>query len=89
MTPAIVDYWKVQNTGYSAGVSWFDTGGTSTYPARFDSEDDARRFLAGVRWGDKSVKWRLVHVRVETTRTKRVTTERFVNVRAPKTGQNR
>ncbi|KVP96980.1 hypothetical protein WJ96_07365 [Burkholderia ubonensis] len=89
MEPVIVDYWKVQNTGYSAGASWFEAGGTATNPARFDSATDARQFLAGVRCGDKSVKWRLVHVRVETTRNKRVTTERFVNVGAARGSQKR
>ncbi|KVP75517.1 hypothetical protein WJ93_09155 [Burkholderia ubonensis] len=79
----------MQNTGYSAGVSWFETGGTATNPAWFDSETDTRQFLAGVRWGDKSVKWRMVHVRVETTRNKRVTTERFVNVGAARGSQKR
>jgi len=81
MATTIVEYWRVQNTGWSAGVSWFDTGGTPSRPATFKFEASARQFVADTRWADKAVKWRLVHVQVATTPNQRVTTERFILVR--------
>ena len=81
---SIVEFWKVQNTGWSAGVSWFDTGGTPANPARFDSERAARAFARETRWDDSAVKWRMVHVRVVRSENQRVTTETFTLLRAPR-----
>ena len=81
MSAKVLEFWTVQNTGWSAGISWFDTGGTATTPGRFDTEREAREFLKGARWGDRSVKWRLVQIRIKTTRKKRVTTERYIRVK--------
>lgn len=81
MEPEVFEYWKVQNTGYTNGVSWFDTGGSLVRPARFQSEKDARKYLVANRWGGAEVKWRLVHVTIATTEDSCVTSERFIPVR--------
>lgn len=82
MEQNVFEYWKVQNTGYSNGVSWFDTGGTEVRPARFESEAAARQFLITNRWGGAEVKWRLVHVVVATTEDTRITSERYILLRS-------
>lgn len=82
METIVFEYWKVQNTGYTSGVSWFDSGGTATRPGYFESEADARQYLVANRWGGVDVKWRLVHVTVATTEETRVTTERYFPVRS-------
>ena len=82
MEEKVFEYWKVQNTGYTNGVSWFDSGGTATRPGYFESEVEARRYLIANRWDGVEVKWRLVHVVVATTEETRVTTERFIPVRS-------
>lgn len=84
MAESVFEYWKVQNTGYSNGVSWFDSrgGGSAMNPLRFESEAAARQYLAANRWGGAEVLWRLVHVVIATTERERVTTERFFPVRS-------
>lgn len=74
----LIDFWKVQNTGWSGGISWFDTGGSAANPLRFDNQGAAESYANGAQWGDPSVRWRLVHTSIETTDTKRVTTEEFI-----------
>ncbi len=78
-TPRIFEYWIVQNTGWSGGVSWFDLGGSPAQPLRFTEESKALDRAAQARkvLSDRFVRWRLVHVRVETTSERRVTTETF------------
>lgn len=89
METKIVEYWIVQNTGYSAGVSWFVTRAPGREPERFESETTARKFYRANHWGDKDVKWRLVHVHIASTPDQRVTTERFIKLRAPRGARQR
>lgn len=80
MQPNAIEYWKVQNTGRSAGISWFDVGGNRYEPARFKSEKEARAYQAHARWDDASVKWRLVRITVERFQNKCVTTEELIYI---------
>ena len=32
-----IEWWEVENTGWSGGVSWFRTGGTNGDPRRFET----------------------------------------------------
>lgn len=75
-----LDYWRVQNTGWSAGTTWFDVGGSRASPARFASESEARGYVERNRWADASMKWRLVHVQLEVFENKRITTEEWFEV---------
>ncbi len=86
-TSRVYEYWIVQNTGWSGGVSWFDVGGSPAQPLRFADERQALDCAARARkmLSDRSVKWRLVHVRVETADSQRVTTETFKLLAAPAT----
>lgn len=58
----IIEYYAVENTGWSGGVSWSSTGGSKANPARFKSEQEALDYLAKTRWDDPLVLWRTVHI---------------------------
>lgn len=73
----LIEWWQVENTGWTNGVSWFRTGGSDTNPLRLNSEQEAIDLIskARVQWDDPAVKWRYVHVTVEREDNKIVTTE--------------
>lgn len=74
----VYEYWKVQNTGWSGGVSWFDSGGGLREPLRFTDEVGALGYIQKAHSRlDDSTLWRVVHVRIETSENKRVTTEEW------------
>lgn len=79
LTPK-VEYWTVQNTGWSAGVSWFDSGGSRYSPARFESESQARDYIERNRGTDPDIRWRFTHVVIERQGNKRITTEEWQEV---------
>ncbi len=78
--PDVIEYWKIQNTGWSGGVSWFDHGGSASNPLRFGDEATAVACAHKAQWGDESVFWRVVHVRIERFDNKRVTTEEWIPI---------
>lgn len=55
----MIKHFKVQNTGWSNGVSWYDTHPRST---RFETFEDAKAYYDAKKWNDDSVKWRIVEV---------------------------
>lgn len=71
-----IEFWKLQHTGASSGLSWFDYGGPEK---RFGTEAAARAAAAAGRCGFDG-QWRLVHVSITKTEDKRVTVERFVTL---------
>jgi hypothetical protein len=48
-------YYSVENTGWSGGVSWFETGGTHMNPLRFNSYNEAVDYMKKSIWDDESV----------------------------------
>ena len=78
---SVLEYWKVQDTGWSGGVSWFDNGSSSREPLRFPDEASAQAYVqrVGVR-GDPHTLWRIVHVHIEDFECKQVTTETWTPV---------
>jgi hypothetical protein len=80
--PRFIEYWIVQNTGWSGGLSWFNIGGSSMNPLRHSSAADAIAYIdAGkVRANDESIKWRYTHTTVDRCDNKTVTTEEWVEV---------
>ena len=72
MTTNIIEYWKVQNTGWSDGLSWFDYG--SSY--RFSSDIDAFSKMEEII-KESDFMWRIVHVTIETSENKLVKTEEY------------
>ena len=55
----MIKYFRVDNTGWSGGISWFE-GGT-----RFATFDEARSNQRESDWGDDSVKWRIAEVTIQ------------------------
>ena len=75
MAKNIIEYWKVQNAGWSNGVSWFDYG--SSY--RFSSYSDAFSNIEKIIENSDSM-WRIVHVTIEKYDNKLVRTEEYQNI---------
>lgn len=55
----MIKYFRVDNTGWSDGVSWFEGD------ERFGTFDEARSNQRERDWGDDSVKWRIAEVTIE------------------------
>lgn len=55
----MIKYYRVDNTGWSGGISWFE--GTT----RFSTFDEARSDQRERHWGDDWVKWRITEVTIE------------------------
>lgn len=53
-------YYTVENTGWSGGVSWFETGGTRANPLRFNSYNEALEYMKKSKLDDESIVWRIV-----------------------------
>ena len=77
-----LEFWSVENTGWSGGVSWFATGGTEMNPLRFRTEQEATDFALRNKkhYNDPQMLWRTVHTLIEKTKSKRVTTEKYNEV---------
>lgn len=75
-----IEFWTVQNTGWSGGVSWFDVEAHRRSPLRFDSEEEARDYIRANRWNDSAVKWRITHVQIERSPSGRLTSETWLEV---------
>lgn len=55
----MIKYYRVDNTGWSDGVSWFEG------EAHFGTFDEARNNQRERDWGDDSVKWRIAEVTIQ------------------------
>jgi hypothetical protein len=77
-----LEYYAVENTGWSDGVSWFKTGGSDANPLRFTTFDEAHEFAVRnkKKYDDPNMLWRIVWVTVVRTETSRVTVENFIRV---------
>ena len=75
--PKFIEWWRVENTGWSNGTSWFASGGTETNPYRATSLKEATEYASQQQasWSDPAVKWRVVHVTLEREDNRSVTTE--------------
>lgn len=75
--PKFMEWWRVENTGWSNGQSWFTSGGTDANPYRAGSEQEAIEYITQQKksWNDDAIKWRYVHVTLEREDNKSVTTE--------------
>jgi hypothetical protein len=80
--PAFLEWWRVENTGWSNGRSWFQCG-TSLYdPYRAGSEAEAIEYIERQKksWNDPEIKWRYVHVTLERNENRSVTTEVWTEI---------
>lgn len=58
----IFEFYTVENTGWSGGISWFSSG----HGIRFDTKEKAIEYIKNNKWDDPSVLWRYVHNTFET-----------------------
>lgn len=72
----MIEFYTVENTGWSGGVSWFHTGGTDINPLRFTAESEARIYAEEQKkeLDQDSTLWRVVHTTIVRTDNKEVTT---------------
>ena len=75
----MIEYWTVENTGWSGGISWFQTGGTDTNPLRFDSYDSAAEYAFDSKkeLNQDTTLWRVVHVTFHRYKDGDLTTRKF------------
>lgn len=62
---SLLEYYSVQNTGWSNGTSWFDSGGDRANPLRFKDMKSAIDYIHDKHWGDTAVEWRILHHKLE------------------------
>lgn len=55
----MIKYYRVDNTGWSGGISWFEGD------RRFNTFDEARSNQRKAEWGDDSVKWRIAEITID------------------------
>jgi len=55
----MIKYYRVDNTGWSGGISWFE-GGT-----RFTTFDEAKESYKKIKWGKGSTFWRITEVTIQ------------------------
>lgn len=81
-SPRFIEYWTVQNTGWSDGLSWFNIGGSNINPFRHSSAADAISYIetGKIRAKDDSIKWRYTHTTVDQCDNKVVTTAVWTEV---------
>jgi hypothetical protein len=72
--PKFIEWWEVENTGWSGGTSWFSAGGTRANPYRARSAEQAIEYITAAKWDDEQVKWRYVHVTLEREGNREVKT---------------
>lgn len=71
-----LEFWTVENTGWSNGVSWFKIGGSISHPLRFRTASSARAYALTRRqeFSDPITLWKVVHTTIERFENKEVTT---------------
>jgi hypothetical protein len=80
--PRFIEYWTVQYTGWSGGISWFEYSGSHINPHRYSS---AAQAIENIEYGktlikDDSTKWRYTHTTVDQCDNKVVTTTLWTEV---------
>ena len=77
-----LNYYTVENTGWSGGISWFKTGGTEANPLRFKTEASATDYALEkqAEQNDPNTLWRVVHTTVEREENKEVTTKQWIQL---------
>lgn len=77
--PPFMEWWEVENTGWSGGISWFSTGDRAN-PYRAKSVAEAIEYIGKARWDDAQVLWRYVHVTLERVGNRSVETREWTLV---------
>lgn len=74
-----LEYYTVENTGWSGGISWFLVGGEMT-PLRFKTEASATAYALEEKeeLDDPDTLWRVVHTTVDRSENREVTIREWV-----------
>jgi len=75
-----VEYYTVENTGWSGGVSWFPSKRNQCDEWRFDTRDEAMEYIRTHRWDDDSVMWRMTFVTYAADDEGYVETVKYIKV---------
>lgn len=75
-----LEWYEVENTGWSGGISWFSCGGGSRDALRFSTPKEAIDYINQTRWDDLSVLWRYVHVTFKRNGNKEIRTREWIAV---------
>lgn len=78
----MIQWWSVENTGWSGGISWFSTGGTDANPLRFNSFRDALAYAERSKreFDQDTTYWRVVHTTLERTTDSETITRKWSTV---------
>lgn len=74
-----INFWTVENTGWSNGTSWFKTGGTDANPLRFTAREEAEVYAIRSKelMNDPSTLWRIVHTTITREENREVITREW------------
>ena len=77
-----LEYYTVENTGWSGGISWFKTGGSDANPLRFKTEAEATTYALErqANLNQSTTLWRIVHITVEREENKETTIKRWIQL---------
>ena len=80
--PKTIEFWTVENTGWSGGTSWFHRGGTEMNPTRFKTFDKALQYAIKEKkeFNQDTTKWRVVRTTYERFENKEVRTKEWREV---------
>jgi hypothetical protein len=80
--PEFMEWWRVENTGWSNGHSWFQCGTSLHDPYRASSEAEAIEYIVRQKksWNDPEIKWRYVHVTLQRKDNRSITTEVWTEI---------
>ena len=72
----MIEFWTIESTGWSGGISWFHHGGTEMNPLRFKTYTPAIDYgkRARAELNQDTTLWRIVHTTIKTTDNSSVTT---------------
>lgn len=78
----MIEFWTVENTGWSGGVSWFKIGGTDANPLRFNTYTPALDYAteSKIELNEPATLWRVVHTTIERTVDGEVITRKYQNL---------
>lgn len=79
MINQMIQFYTVENTGWSGGISWFTTGGTDTNPLRFKTETEAIEFAKRnkTHLNQDTTFWRIVRTTIIRSDNREVTTREW------------
>lgn len=77
-----IEFWTVENTGWSGGVSWFKTGGTDANPLRFMTYTPALDYATRRKnkLNQPATLWRIVHTTIVREKNKEVITREWQQI---------